>query len=104
MRDAFMRAAALTGLLSAVILTTTSGMAAQPPTQAQRAAVKSQCRSDYMAHCSRITPGAAASLQALKKTRSSLAPSGQAAVQAVTGPSEAKSEPKTESKPETAAA
>jgi hypothetical protein len=104
MRDAFMRAAALTGLLSAVILTTTSGMAAQPPTQAQRAAIKSQCRSDYMAHCSSITPGGAASLQCLQKNMASLAPSCQAAVQAVTGPSEAKSEPKTESKPETAAA
>jgi hypothetical protein len=104
MRDAFMRAAALTGLLSAVILTTTSGMAAQPPTQAQRAAIKSQCRSDYMAHCSSITPGGAASLQCLQKNMASLAPGCQAAVQAVTGPSEAKSEPKTESKPETAAA
>src|ERR1700758_2199715 len=108
MRDAFMRAAALTGLLtgllSAVILTTTSGMAAQPPTQAQRAAIKSQCRSDYMAHCSSIAPGGAASLQCLQKNMASLAPGCQAAVQAVTGPSEAKSEPETESKPETAAA
>jgi hypothetical protein len=104
MRDAFMRAAALTGLLSAVILTTTSGMAAQPPTQAQRAAIKSQCRSDYMAHCSSVAPGGAASLQCLQKNMGSLAPGCQAAVQAVTGPSEAKSEPKTETKPETAAA
>ena len=104
MRDAFMRAAALTGLLSAVILTTTSGMAAQAPTQAQRAAIKSQCRSDYMAHCSSVAPGGAASLQCLQKNMASLAPGCQAAVQAVTGPSEAKSEPKTESRPETAAA
>src|SRR6201981_3213735 len=109
MRDAFMRAAALTGLLSAVILTTTSGMAAQPPTQAQRAAIKSQCRSDYIAHCSSITPGGAASLQCLQKNMASLAPGCQAAVQAISGPSETKSaetksEPKAESKPETAPA
>ena len=82
---------------------------AQAPTQAQRAAIKSQCRSDYMAHCSSITPGGAASLQCLQKNMASLAPGCQAAVRAVTGPSETKSaetksEPKAESKPETAPA
>jgi hypothetical protein len=77
---------------------------AQAPTQAQRAAIKSQCRSDYMAHCSNIAPGGAASLQCLQKNMASLAPGCQAAVQAVAGPSQAKSESKTESKPETAAA
>jgi hypothetical protein len=73
---------------------------AQAPTQAQRAAIKSQCRSDYIAHCSSIAPGGAASLQCLQKNMASLAPGCQAAVQAVARPSQAKSE----SKPETAAA
>jgi len=112
MRDTFRRAAALTALWSAAIFTNTTIVAAQAPTQAQRAAIKSQCRSDYMAHCSSIAPGGAASLQCLQKNLASLAPGCQAAVQAVTGSSEAKSEPvsgpksepATESKPETAAA
>ena len=104
MREAFRRAAALTGFLSAAMLATTASAMAQAPTQAQRAAIKSQCRSDYMAHCSSIAPGGAASLQCLQKNMASLAPGCQAAVQAVAGPSEAKTEPKSESKPETAAA
>jgi len=109
MREALMRAAALTGLLLAAILAaipaTITSTLAQTPTQAQRAAIKSQCRSDYMAHCSSIAPGGAASLQCLQKNMASLAPGCQAAVQAVTGSSEAKSEPaKSESKPQTAAA
>jgi hypothetical protein len=104
MRDTFGRAAALTTLWSAAVLATTASAIAQAPTQAQRAAIKSQCRSDYIAHCSSIAPGGAASLQCLQKNMASLAPGCQAAVQAVTGPSEAKSEPKTESKPDTAAA
>src|ERR1700756_5863960 len=105
MRDTFSRATVLTALWSAAIFTITTGAMAQAPTQAQRAAIKSQCRSDYMAHCSSITPGGAASLQCLQKNMASLAPGCQAAVRAVTGPSETKSEPaKSGSKPETAAA
>ena len=114
MRDAFRRGAALTGLLSIVIIETAASALAQAPTQAQRAAIKSQRRSDYIAHCSSIAPGGAASLQCLQKNLASLAPGCQAAVQAVTGSSEAKSGSKTdstktepaatESKPESAAA
>jgi hypothetical protein len=40
---------------------------AQAPSQAQRDAIKSQCRSDYMAHCSSVPPGGEASLQCLQK-------------------------------------
>ena len=108
MRDTFRRAAALTGLLAASFAITT-GAAAQAPTDAQRAAIKSQCRSDYIAHCSSIAPGGAASLQCLQKNMASLATGCQAAVQAVTGGAAAQSEPnaepaKTESKPATAVA
>jgi hypothetical protein len=116
MRDTFGRAAALTALWLVAIWATSTSVSAQAPTQAQRAAIKSQCRSDYIAHCSSIAPDGAASLQCLQKNMASLAPGCQAAVQAVTGPTEAKteaktepksqteSEPKAESKPETAAA
>src|ERR1700751_4610920 len=104
MRDTFSRATVLTALWSAAIFTITTGAMAQAPTQAPRAAIKSQCRSDYIAHCSSITPGGAASLQCLQKNMASLAPGCQAAVQAVAAPSEAKTETKSEPKPEPTAA
>ena len=77
---------------------------AQAPTTAQRNAIKSSCRSDYMAHCSSVEPGGAAALQCLQKNMTSLSSSCQTAVKAVTS-SEAK--PATpaaaEGKPATAA-
>jgi hypothetical protein len=102
MHDAFRRALALSALCSAAIITTAANVAAtgamaQAPTQAQRDAIKSQCRSDYIAHCSSIPPGGAASLQCLQKNMASLAPGCQAAVNAVAAPSEARTETKTES-------
>ena len=56
---------------------------AQGPTEAQREAVKSECRSDYIAHCSSVPPGGEASLQCLAKNMSSLSGACQAAVRAV---------------------
>ncbi|HZR87757.1 MAG TPA: hypothetical protein VFB02_13180 [Bradyrhizobium sp.] len=103
MRGSLMRAAALTALWLAALFATMAGAMAQSPTEAQRAAIKSQCRSDYMAHCSSVAPGGAASLQCLQKNMASLAPGCQAAVQAVTGSSEAKSEPASAPKSEPAA-
>jgi hypothetical protein len=64
----------------------------QAPTQAQRDAIKSECRSDYMAHCSSIPPGGEASLQCLQKNMSSLAPGCQSAVKAVEAPAAPKAE------------
>src|ERR1700710_584681 len=61
----------------------------QAPTDAQRAAIKSQCRSDYMAHCSSIPPGGEASLQCLQKNMSSLSSGCQSAVRAVEAPAAA---------------
>lgn len=55
----------------------------QAPSEAQRAAIKSQCRSDYMAHCSSIPPGGEASLQCLQKNMSSLSAGCAGAVRAV---------------------
>jgi hypothetical protein len=82
---------------------------AQAPTDAQRAAIKSNCRSDYMAHCSSIPPGGAASLECLQKNMGSLSGACASAVKAVSGPSETKAEPaaapaKEETKSEPAAA
>jgi hypothetical protein len=44
----------------------------QAPTDAQRSAIRSECRSDYEAHCASVPPGGAASLQCLQKNMSSL--------------------------------
>jgi len=76
---------------------------AQGPTDAQRAAIKSQCRSDYMAHCSSVPPGGAPALQCLQKNIASLSSSCQSAVRAVEASVE-KPEPKAEAKPESAPA
>ncbi len=55
----------------------------QAPTDAQRSAIRSQCRSDYETHCASVPPGGAASLQCLQKNMSSLSASCQTAVRAV---------------------
>ncbi len=82
---------------------------AQAPSEAQREAIKSNCRSDYIAHCSSIPPGGAASLECLQKNMSSLSASCAGAVRAVEAPAaapktaeEPKAEPKAEPKTEKA--
>jgi hypothetical protein len=91
--------ASLWPLLTIALMAVTTPASSQAPTDAQRAAIKSQCRSDYIAHCSSIPPGGAASLQCLQKNMASLSASCQSAVKSV----EASVEPKPESKPEPAA-
>jgi hypothetical protein len=58
--------------------------AAAAPTKkqssAQIAAVKSNCRSDYMKVCSSVTPGGPAALQCLEKNEARLSPSCKKAV------------------------
>src|SRR6476660_5510910 len=81
------RASKLAPWLSvAAILATGAPAFAQAPSQAQRDAIKSQCRSDYMARCSSIPPGGEASLQCLQKNMSSLSSGCQSAVRAVEAP------------------
>jgi hypothetical protein len=87
--------AGLWPLLTIALLAATTPASSQAPTDAQRAAIKSQCRSDYIAHCSSIPPGGAASLQCLQKNMASLSASCQSAVKSV----EASVEPKAEAKP-----
>ena len=65
---------------------------AQAPSQAQRDAIKSQCRSDYMARCSSVPPGGEASLQCLQKNMSSLSSGCQGAVRAVAAPAATKTD------------
>jgi len=77
----------------AAILATAAPAFAQAPSQAQRDAIKSQCRSDYIAHCSSVPPGGEAALQCLQKNMSSLSSSCQSAVRAVEAPAAATSKP-----------
>jgi hypothetical protein len=98
------RATKLAPLLSvAAILATAAPAFAQAPSQAQRDAIKSQCRSDYIAHCSSVPPGGEASLQCLQKNMSSLSSSCQSAVRAVEAPAAATAKPAETAAPKAAA-
>ena len=72
MINALARAAALGTVLTLLVSVVSAPAVAQGPTEAQREAVKSECRSDYIAHCSSVPPGGEASLQCLQKNMSSL--------------------------------
>ncbi len=87
----------------AAIFATAAPALAQAPSQAQRDAIKSQCRSDYMAHCSSVPPGGEASLQCLQKNMSSLSSSCQSAVRAVEAPAAATAKPADTAAPKAAA-
>ncbi|HEY0566667.1 MAG TPA: hypothetical protein VGD13_00855, partial [Xanthobacteraceae bacterium] len=91
------RAATLGALMIAAALAGAAPAFSQAPSQAQRDAIKSQCRSDYMAHCSSVPPGGEASLQCLQKNMSSLSAGCQGAVRAVEAPAAAA--PKADSAP-----
>jgi hypothetical protein len=98
------RASKLAPLLSvAAIIATATPAFAQAPSQAQRDAIKSQCRSDYIAHCSSVPPGGEASLQCLQKNMSSLSSSCQSAVRAVEAPAAATAKPADAAAPKAAA-
>jgi Cysteine rich repeat len=59
--------------------------AAKKPSTAQAAAIRSACRSDYMAHCSSVPTGGAAALNCLKQNKSKLSANCQQAVNAAGG-------------------
>jgi hypothetical protein len=92
MFDTLKRDASLCALLTAAILVVAAPSFAQP-TEAQKEAVKSACRSDFMAHCSSVTPGGEAALQCLAKNMSSLSAGCASAVKAVEASAAPKSEP-----------
>src|SRR3981081_3327051 len=99
MFSTFKHDAAICALVSAAIFSAATPALSQGPSEAQREAVKSECRNDYMAHCSSVPPGGEASLQCLQKNMSSLAPGCASAVRAVEAPAAAA--PKAESAPAT---
>jgi hypothetical protein len=80
----------LVASLAVVMLTMAAPAFSQAPTDAQRSAIRSQCRADYQAHCASVPPGGAASLQCLQQNMSSLSPGCQGAVRAVDATAEPK--------------
>jgi hypothetical protein len=102
MIDTSARAAALLAFAASVLLSLVTPAFSQAPTEAQRSAIRSECRSDYMAHCSEVPPGGMASLQCLQKNMSGLSSGCQNAVRAVEAPAEPKAEAKPEARPEQA--
>ena len=97
MINALTRAAGLGAFLATAMFAAAAPALAQAPTEAQREAIKSQCRNDYIAHCSSVPPGGEASLQCLQKNMSSLSTACASAVRAVEAPAAAA--PKTEAAP-----
>jgi len=64
----------------------TAGTAIAQPSQAQIGAVKSNCRSDYMRHCSSVTPGGPEALNCLQSHSPQLSGACRAAVDALKPP------------------
>jgi hypothetical protein len=83
-----LRLVATPGAMLALVMMATP-VFAQAPTDAQREAIRSACRSDYIAHCSSVPPGGLESLQCLQKNMSSLSGSCKSAVNAVEAPAPA---------------
>ncbi|HLX27194.1 MAG TPA: hypothetical protein VKV24_01750 [Casimicrobiaceae bacterium] len=59
--------------------------AAAQPSQAQATAIRQNCRSDYMAHCSSVPPGGAESLACLQQHAAKASPACQQALRAASG-------------------
>lgn len=74
-------------------------VAAQQPTEAERDAIRSACRSDFMAHCASVQPGGKEALECLLHNDSKLSAPCKSAVSAVAPKVEPKSESKSESEP-----
>ena len=101
--------AARNALLAAALFASATSAFAQAPTEAEKSAVRSACRSDFMAHCSSVTPGGTEAFECLQKNMSSLSPGCQTAVRAIAPPAAPKAEaapaaPKTEAAPKAEAA
>lgn len=62
---------------------------AQQPTDAQRNAIKSACRSDFLSNCSGVTPGGKEALACLQQHEASLSSGCEQAISALGGSSSA---------------
>ncbi len=99
-----LRLVAAPSALAAGAIVMSASAFAQAPTDAQRDAIRSACRSDYIAHCSSVPPGGVESLQCLQKNMSSLSGSCKSAVNAIEAPAAKSEMPAAAPKAETPAA
>ncbi len=73
---------ATAGLICVAVVVTTGPTLSQP-SQSQINAVRQNCRSDYMSHCSSVPPGGAESLNCLQNNAARLSSSCRSAVDAL---------------------
>src|SRR5438552_462501 len=85
MIDTPRRAATLWASTAAAIVMIAQPAFSQGPTDAQRAAIKSHCRSDYPKVCAGVPTGGAPALQCLERNKSKLSASCEQAVAAAGG-------------------
>ncbi len=86
-------------LASLLIVPVFAPVAAQQPTEAEREAIRSACRSDFMTHCASVQPGGKEALECLLRNDSKLSAPCKSAVSAVAPKIEPKVESKSESEP-----
>lgn len=67
----------------AIALSFLAGQAGAQVSQAQKDAVRSNCRSDFLSHCRGVTPGGAEALGCLRQNAAKLAPACRQAVDAI---------------------
>jgi hypothetical protein len=70
-------------ILIGLYLSLWAGAAAAQPTADQQNALRNNCRSDFMSHCSSVQPGGAEALQCLQRNVAKLSPACQGAVNAL---------------------
>ena len=88
--------------VAAIVTLVAAAAHAQSPTDAQRAALRSNCSGDFRAHCAGVSPGGMDALVCLEKNEASLSAGCKSAVDAVKGTS-AKAAPPPAAKPPAAA-
>ncbi|MBY5820707.1 hypothetical protein HFN60_34620 [Rhizobium leguminosarum] len=66
---------------------------AQAPTEEQRNAIRAECRSDFMAQCSGVTPGGIEALTCLQQHSATLSAGCRKAVSAISKPKSTSAEP-----------
>ena len=73
-------------LVAAFVVAALSGGAQAQPSSAQQDAIKASCRSDFMSHCSSVSPGGQEALACLQKNVAGLSPACKQAVSATMPP------------------
>jgi hypothetical protein len=85
---------AISGLPTFCAVVPLAGAAsAQAPTEEQRNAIKAECRSDFIAQCSGVTPGGIEALTCLQQHNATLSAGCRKAVSAVSKPKSTSAEP-----------